>query len=130
MRKHYFFVITAIALGSAFFVSGQTAPAAQKTALPRLADGKPDLQGIWQASTTAWADLQDHAAGNGMLAGRSVVVGGEIPYQPGAAKQKAENFRNRVQADPVGKCYIPGVPRIMYMDYPFQILQTPDSIGM
>jgi hypothetical protein len=128
MRKHQIFVITAIALNSAFFIAGQTAPTPQ--ALPRLADGKPNLQGIWQASTTAWADLQDHAAGNNMPAGRSVVVDGEIPYQPWAAKQKAENFHNRVKADPVRKCYIPGVPRIMYMDDPFQILQTPDSIGM
>ena len=65
-----------------------------------------------------------------MLAGRSVVAGGEIPYQPWAAKKKAENFQNRQTADPLSKCYMPGVPRIMYLDFPFQIFQTPKAIAM
>src|SRR5580693_3314555 len=102
--------------------------------LPRTADGKPDFQGIWQASGSAAADLQDHPARYNMLAGRSVVAatqsGGEIPYQPWAAAKKAENFQNREKADPLGKCYIPGVPRIMYLDFPFQIFQTPQAVAM
>ncbi len=98
--------------------------------LPRTADGKPNFEGIWQASSTAAADLEDHAARLNMLAGRSVVVGDEIPYQPWAAAKKAENFQNRAKADPVGQCYIPGVPRIMYLDFPFQIFQTPQTIAM
>ena len=65
-----------------------------------------------------------------MLAGRSVVEGGAIPYQPWAAAKKAENFKNRQTADPVGKCFMPGVPRIMYMDFPFQIFQTPKAVAM
>lgn len=98
--------------------------------VPRTADGKPNLQGIWQASSTASADLQDHAARNNMLAGRSVVAGGEIPYQPWAAAKKVENFKNRQKADPLAKCYMPGTPRIMYLDFPFQIFQTPRTIAM
>jgi len=98
--------------------------------LPRTADGKPNLQGIWQASSTAAADLQDHSAGYNMLAGRSVVAGGEIPYQPWAAAKKAENFQNRQKADPLGQCYMPGVPRIMYLDFPFQIFQTPQAVAI
>jgi hypothetical protein len=54
----------------------------------------------------------------------------EIPYQPWAAAKKAENFQNRQKADPLGKCYMPGVPRIMYLDFPFQIFQTPQAIAM
>ncbi len=65
-----------------------------------------------------------------MLAGRSVVAGSVIPYQPWAAKQKAENFQNRQTADPLSKCYMPGVPRVMYLDFPFQIFQTPKAIAM
>ena len=95
-----------------------------------MADGKPSLEGIWQASSTAAADLQDHAAGYNMLAGRSVVAGGVIPYQPWAATKKAENFRNRQKADPLNQCFIPGVPRIMYLDFPFQIFQTPQAVAM
>ncbi len=98
--------------------------------VPRTSDGKPNLEGIWQASSTAAADLQDHAAAFNMLAGRSVVLGGEIPYQKSALAKKAENFKNRQKADPLGQCYLPGVPRIMYMDYPFQIFQTPQAVAI
>ncbi len=65
-----------------------------------------------------------------MLAGRSVVAGNEIPYQPWAAAKKAENFQNRQTADPLAKCYMPGVPRVMYLDFPFQIFQTPRAVAM
>jgi hypothetical protein len=65
-----------------------------------------------------------------MPAGRSVVEGGEIPYQPWAAAKKAENFANRATADPLSHCYLPGVPRIMYMEWPFQIFQTPTHVAM
>ncbi len=116
---------TTIALSSALLA----APASPQP-LPRSTDGKPNLQGIWQASSSAAADLQDHAASLNMLAGRSVVTGGVIPYQPWAAKKKAENFQNRQTADPLSKCYIPGVPRVMYLDFPFQIFQTPKAITM
>jgi len=59
-----------------------------------------------------------------------VVEGDEIPYQPAAAAKQKENFANRATADPESKCYLPGVPRIMYMPYPFQIFQTPTHIAM
>jgi hypothetical protein len=62
--------------------------------------------------------------------GRSVVEGGDIPYQLWAAEKKRANFTNRATADPVASCYIPGVPRIMYMEWPFQIVQTRDHLGM
>ncbi|HEY1242259.1 MAG TPA: hypothetical protein VGF16_16965 [Bryobacteraceae bacterium] len=105
-------------------------PAAPTQPLPRTADRKPNLEGIWQASGTAAADLQDHGASWNMLAGQSVVFGGAIPYQPWAAAKKVENFQNRQKADPLNQCYIPGVPRVMYLDYPFQIFQTPQAIGI
>jgi hypothetical protein len=126
MHNHSLFPLRAL------FVAGTllaVVPSLSSQAIPRTG-GKPDLSGIWQASSTAWADLQDHAARHNMLAGRSVVVGGEIPYQPWAAAKKLENFRTRSQADPLNKCYMPGVPRIMYLDYPFQIFQTQQAIAM
>jgi hypothetical protein len=99
-------------------------------ALPRTVDGRPDLQGIWQVRNRASYDLQDHVARHGIPAGRGVVEGGEIPYQPWAAKQKLENASNRVTADPLASCYLPGVPRLMYMEWPFEIFQTPDHVAM
>ena len=68
-------------------------------------------------------------------AGRSVVEGGEIPYQPWALEKKRQNFEKRMMVDvssdatrhelgdPELKCYMPGVPRAAYMPFPFQIVQ-------
>jgi hypothetical protein len=91
---------------------------------PRTPDGKPDLQGVWQILNSAAWDIQDHAARLGVPAGQGVVEGNEIPYQPWAAAKKKENFEKRATADPITKCYLPGVPRITYMSFPFQIFQT------
>ena len=96
----------------------------------RTADGKPDLNGIWQALGSAHWDIEGHAARPGAIvalgavgavpAGLGVVEGGEIPYQPWAAEKKKENFKNWLTADPEIKCYMPGVPRATYMPFPFQ----------
>ena len=107
---------------------------------PRGADGKPNLNGIWQALNTANWDIQGHAAQAGLVValgaagaepgGLGVVEGDEIPYLPDAAKKKKENFENRLTADPEIKCYMPGVPRATYMPFPFQIVQTSKYILM
>lgn len=99
-------------------------------AIPRTQDGKPNLQGIWQVRNRAAYGLEDHHARHGMPPGRSVVEGGTIPYQPWAAAKRDENFANRQTADPLAKCYMPGVPRIMYLEHPFQIFQTPEHVAM
>ena len=87
-------------------------------ALPRLPDGKPDLQGIWQSDGKPAADVQPF------------VEGREIPYKPAAADKKRENFTNRAKADPLVSCFMPGVPRIMYLEYPYQIFQAKDHIAI
>jgi hypothetical protein len=97
---------------------------------PRTADGKPDLSGIWQVLNTAAWDIQDHAASLGVPAGQGVVEGNELPYQPSALAKKRENSATRATADPETKCYEPGVPRITYMPYPFQIVQTPTYVAI
>ena len=97
--------------------------------IPRTADGKPDLSGVWQVLNTAAVNVQAHHALKDEPAGVGVVEGGEIPYQPWAAKKQQENFASRATADPVSKCYLPGVPRITYTPYPFQIAQTPSQIA-
>src|SRR5262245_59011440 len=99
-------------------------------AMPRTPDGKPDLSGVWQVINTAAWDIQDHNAQKGVPAGLGVVIGNEIPYRPEALTKKRENYANRATADPESKCYLPGVPRIMYMPYPFQIFQAEDMITM
>jgi hypothetical protein len=95
---------------------------------PRTPDGHPDLQGFWQVLNTAAWDIQDHHAQLGVPAGKGVVEGNDIPYLPAALKKKQENFATRHTLDPETKCFLPGVPRITYMPFPFQILQSRDQV--
>jgi len=117
------------------------APAAAQTyRAPRTADGKPNLNGIWQALNEAYWDVEGHAAAPGRVLalgaadavppGVGVVEGGGIPYLPEAAAKKKQNFENRLTLDPEIKCYLPGVPRATYMPQPFQIIQSPQHIMM
>src|SRR5580704_600501 len=102
---------------------------------PRTADGKPSLNGIWQALNEANWDIESHSAGpsrvlalgaeDAIVPGLGIVEGGPLPYLPEAAAKRKENFEKRLTLDPEIKCYLPGVPRAMYMPQPFQIVQTP-----
>jgi hypothetical protein len=98
---------------------------------PRMADGHPDMQGVWMARNTAYGNLEAHGASFGIRAGNSVIVSpvdGKIPYKPEALKQRDANFKARASADPMNKCFMPGVPRVMYVPYPIQIFQTSAQI--
>jgi hypothetical protein len=106
---------------------------------PRTHDGKPDFSGVWQAMNTANWDIEPHAAEQGpkqfgalfsVPPGAGVVEGGEIPYKPETLLKRQENRRRRWTDDPEVKCYLPGVPRFVYMPYPFQIAQSSDYIIM
>lgn len=91
---------------------------------PRTADGQPDLQGIWEIKTSPDKDLER---------AKGVIVdpkNGKIPYLPAALAQKKENEKNSAKADPLGKCYMPGVPRINLLTYPLQIFQTPTEVAI
>jgi hypothetical protein len=148
-------VATALAAGLAGAVLAITAlPVAgqgQAYQPPRLADGHPDLNGIWQTITEANYDIQMHVARPALalregpygpvpdtpvLALGAVgavppgvgVVDGEIPYRPEALTTKRENQENWLSRDPEIKCYLPGVPRATYMPYPFQILQSSNQL--
>jgi len=119
-------LLTAVVMTLAVAASAQTT----SPALPRTPDGRPDFSGIWQAMNTAAWDIQDHSAQGGVPAGIGVVVGNEIPYKPEALAKKRRNYDDRATADPETKCYLPGVPRVMYMPYPFQIFQKPGQMTM
>lgn len=130
-------------------VSGQQASTYRA---PRLADGHPDLNGIWQALNTANYDIQTHVARPAMAlrpgpygpvpaapvlalgavgavpGGLGVVEGDEIPYKPDALAKKKKNQDEWLTSDPEIKCYLPGVPRATYMPFPFQILQSTKAI--
>jgi hypothetical protein len=124
-------------------LTGQT----RAPAVPRV-NGKPDLNGLWQAVNTANWDIQAHSARPALAmrpgpvvpvparevlafgavgaipGGLGVVDGDELPYKPEALKKKQENQDNWLSRDPEIKCYLPGVPRATYMPFPFQIVQS------
>jgi hypothetical protein len=102
---------------------GQANPKSSYTP-PRLADGKPDLNGIWEVRGKIDADLE------GKIGGKNVIVdpaNGKIPYKPEALAKKKELNAQRATMDPVTKCWMQGVPRIMYAPYPFRIAQAADQ---
>lgn len=119
--------VRAIALG-VVLACVSTANAQNAGAIPRTAAGKPDFSGVWQVLNTAAWDIQEHAADTGVPPGLSVVVGGDIPYQPWAFEKKKQNYANRMTEDTDAKCFLPGVPRITYMPYPFRIIQAEDKV--
>jgi len=118
----------------------------------RTADGQPDLSGIWQTMNTANWDIEEHGAAPAPYAdlvgvylaqpaGFSVVEGGTIPYKPEALEKRNRYRAERLHpdplvlengtednADPEAKCFQGGVPRATYLPYPFQILQTKDTV--
>jgi hypothetical protein len=114
-----------------FIICLAAIPASAQNTIPRTPDGKPNLNGIWQVLNTAAWDIQDHGGALGVPPGLGVVEGNEIPYQPQAAAKKQENFAKRQTADPTeANCFLPGVPRATYMPYPFEIVQTADSLAI
>jgi hypothetical protein len=125
----------------------------------RTPDGKPNFSGVWQANNEANWDLQPHQARPGAVTQRGVypypyaevpaapvlalgaaagvpgslgVVQGDaqIPYTPDALARKQENAAHWIDRDPELKCYLPGIPRAMYMPYPFQIAQSSTKVQM
>jgi hypothetical protein len=108
---------------------GRGAPVATKAApFPRLPDGKPDFQGIWDAATFAPAyDIEDHPVAQFEIpAGKGVIVDpadGKIPYQPWALAKKNDLLQHHMFQDPEAHCTLAGVPRQMYAPFGFQIFQ-------
>jgi hypothetical protein len=123
-------VFICVAVLSAFAQTRGPSFATPNGTLPRTADGKPDLSGIWQVMATANWNVLAHQAQQGVPAGQGVVEGNEIPYQPWALARQKDNFAKRATLDPETKCDLPGVPRIMYLPLPFQIVQVPSKIVM
>jgi hypothetical protein len=155
-KKHFWGFVLPVVVGIAFLIllvqvglynrqlqaqargaQGQAAAPAYRA--PRTADGRPNFNGIWQSMNEANWDIQAHAANFGRVVALGAadavppglgIVDGDIPYLPAALSQKRQNFEKRLSLDPEIKCYLPGVPRAMYQNRPFQIIQSRDVIMM
>ena len=160
MRRRFNPSIVATALAAAAVSAVISLSVMGQVARPaRTVSGQPNFNGVWQALNEANWDLQAHDARAGMVTQKGVydyeyarvpaapvlalgaaagvpgslgvVQGdGQIPYRPEAAAIKKENNEHWIDRDPELKCYLPGVPRAMYMPYPFAIVQGTDKIHM
>jgi hypothetical protein len=128
-------------MAAMLFVALSARPGEGQTyAAPRTAAGQPDLNGFWQALNTAHWNLEPHIAAPGPVLqlgaayavppGQGVVVDGPIPYRPDALAKKKQYSANALREDAEVKCYLPGVPRMMYMPYPVQVVQSESTILM
>ena len=141
-----------LALGMALSAFSASTVGAQDFEPPRLANGRPDFNGIWQALNAANYDLEPHIARSAMElregpqgpvpavgvlrlgavgavpGSLGVVDGGRIPYTTDARALKEENRAHWLERDPEVKCYMPGVPRANYIPHPFQIIQSETDI--
>jgi len=112
-------------------------------ARPARVGGHPNLNGIWQALNSANWNLEAHGvtglpqqfwqlgAIGSIPAGKSVIRGGgTIPYKPEALKQRDENRAKWPASDNEAKCYMLGIPRYTYHNFPFQISQGDVDIVM
>jgi hypothetical protein len=116
-------------------------PAAAKAKPPagpftRLPDGHPDMQGFWNAVNNGGAvfDVQNHPiARTGVGAGRGAVVepaDGYIPYTREASAKAKDNFEHHMNDEPELHCFESGVPHQNFVQFGFQIIQTPGYFGM
>jgi hypothetical protein len=133
-------LLTHALIAAAAIVAALGSPSAHADAKrPDRIAGQPNFNGIWQAMNTANWNLEAHSAEQvkgfwqlGSLAaipaGQSVVEGGKIPYLPEALAKRDQNRAAWPKADPETLCYLPGIPRAMYMPYPFQIVQGGGNI--
>ncbi|MBV8843798.1 MAG: hypothetical protein JO307_13395 [Bryobacterales bacterium] len=83
------------------------APAAPTGPTPRMADGKPDLQGVWNPGLT-------------------FMNVGQPSLQPWAEALYKERRANLSKDDPEGHCLPAGVPRIS--PFPQKVVQTPTLV--
>ncbi len=80
---------------------------------PKTADGHPDLSGVWTPNSRP---LQDLSVG---------VPNRDIPFLPWSAqlaKERAGGARGK--DDPAAYC-VPGMPKLIYLPYPYKIYQLP-----
>ena len=148
-------VMTGVAIVALVALSGAR-PASQGTRVDRI-NGRPNFSGIWQTNNEANWDLEAHEARAGAVmqpgvypydfaqvpAAPSLPFGaaggvpgslgvveddGQIPYTPEALARKQDNAAHWLDRDPELKCQLPGVPRAMYMSYPYQIVQSVNKI--
>jgi hypothetical protein len=128
---------------AAILLSGSAFAQTPGASIPRTPDGKPDFSGVWQtggisltggpqgnvvAAQPAPAPAPAAGRGGGPAkppTGEYAALPTQPPLQPWAA-EKVKTLTNK--DDPTVRCFLPGVPRVVGMPMPFEIVQTPKQV--
>jgi hypothetical protein len=82
------------------------------------AQAAPDMSGVWEVATK----IQELKTIDG--AAPPLKSEAQKIYDENRAKWKAKDL----SFDPTAMCISPGLPRVLYLPYPFEIIQTPSRI--
>jgi len=113
----------------------QTAPL-KPGKIPRMANGHPSLEGVWQGGSNRVGTWEETNTGAGPLGESGPITPYAItqrqpppPYQPWVMKKMQESYNMRGIDEPMVRCLPPGVTRTTLMGlFPMQIVQTPKTI--
>lgn len=106
---------------------------------PRLPDGKPDFSGIWHASnpnrctpgTGQFVECGAEIGGSplGGNLGRNL-PGGQLPYQPWAAKLTQERRADDSRDDPHVRCLPDNPPRAWTLPHLTKVIHSPKHLAL
>jgi len=113
---------------------GNKAPAVPAGPVRRLPNGKPDIQGYWNAGGGGLFSIEATEARKqiGVGAGKGIIVDppdGKIPYQPWAREKEIDLSENHTIEESDAHCYTSGIPHMVEAQSAFQILQPEGSAG-
>jgi hypothetical protein len=102
----------------------------------RLADGKPDMHGYWNAKGGGAFSIEvtkGFAKSDVKASTKSSIVDppdGILPYQDWAREKEIDLATNHMIEESDAHCYPSGIPHMMYAQFGFQILQPPGYVVM
>ena len=102
--------------------------------VPRLPDGKPDLQGVWlvRAPGNSMSMLTVESS-SGRGARKGVITepaDGKIPYQPWALEKRNDLAKNHMLEESDAHCLLGGFPHASFTPFGFRLLQPPGEVVM
>jgi hypothetical protein len=104
--------------------------------VPRLPDGKPDMQGVWlvRAPGNSMSMLSVETLGGGGRGTRKGVIvdppDGKIPYQPWARAKQEDIAANHMNEESDAHCLLGGFPHASFTPFGFRVLQPPNEVVM
>ena len=98
---------------------------------PRNPDGTPNMNGAWNPITANGSQNIEDFAGDAFLNKQITLIvdpaDGKVPYLPQYANKRLDNWDHYI--DPIGSCYLSGVPRQVYAPRGIAIVQAPNTFA-